>query len=365
MIKLFLEVSASVSAIPFLIVAWNDASWATALGALVCVFLLRQAKRYAYNAASAEHVKAALEALKSVKRDFTLTRINASQYVDSEVMSFLQFQGANLDLIFTDPKDEKTKLLSSLRAYRDMEKGRKSLIFLGSSKARFSGARSFFLLHEIGHFTPDNYLLTGALNGRWLQAVLALAPSLFLLRDSPYPAFAAIVVAGLVAVWITSWAGSLELSADSFAAITLVRSEGRDFALKVLRGMADQFRRIGSSLHLKNISRSREFFHRAACMDKICEEVGAGNTMDFFGFESVRQWRKHPTYFAVSGIKIAFALIVIVIVSIWGVGIDFYQLSILVFLALGVSVFVVRHEWNLLQIRESLSGEIERIRAIE
>lgn len=76
----------------------------------------------------------------------------------------------------------------------------------------------------------------------------------------------------------------MELSADSFAVVPLVKSEGKDFALKVVHGMADQFRRIGSALDLQNIERSREFFHRAVNMDTVSKEVSAENPMNFFGF---------------------------------------------------------------------------------
>lgn len=365
MIKTFLEVAASVSALPFLFVAFIDGSWVTALGAPVCVFLFRFAKRYAYNVASIEHVRSALEALQSVKRDFNLSRLSASQYVDSQVMSFLQFQGASVELIFTDPVDNENKILSSLRAYRDLDESGTSLIFVGRSSTRFSGARKFLLLHEVGHFTPDNYLLAGALHGRWTQALLLVGPSLILLWGAPGAALVAILASTLVAVWLTSWTGSLELSADSFAAVALVRSDGKEFALKALRGMSDQFRRIGSSINLQDVRRSREFFNRSVNMDRICEEVHLGNTMDFFGFGTVHQWRVHPVYFAVSGMKIALGLLVLVMVLIWGREVSLYQIGLLVSFAFLVSLLVARHEWHLVQIREALANEIDQIRVME
>lgn len=109
----------------------------------------------------------------------------------------------------------------------------------------------------------------------------------------------------------------MELSADSFAAVALVKSEGKDFALKVVHGMADQFHRIGSALDLQNIERSPEFFHRAVNMDTVSKEVSAENPMNFFGFGSVNQWQKHPTYFAISSIKITLALIFLLVANIW------------------------------------------------
>jgi hypothetical protein len=310
----------------FLIVGITHGAVGTILSAFACFILFWFiVLRYVGNAVFLVHVEAACTAIDELSRRYKLSRWRGEDFIDEDTLAVVRWQGGRIIAIATQPIDNTTPPLGTLRAYIDIFDT--AVVILADPPRHLSNPHLFFLYHEIGHFTVENVILTCQQSKKLAQFSVTFLPCLLLVQNWWIIGFLLLIYS--LFWWLTSWNRNVEQAADIFATARLVQLLGYKDTVATLEIVRTNFRRVAESPRLESVDKTREFWHRASMLDQLAHKVSEKQMLDLYKFSA-------PVFSVFELIRILGSVALVVVLGVWGKPLSVWMTILVIIAALAL-----------------------------